>query len=193
MKLTALLIGIVAALAVASAASAKELTSAQACGIDDECAPLQDLRSAMMILESGGSMSPPPPSAPYYRLDFTIDTGGPEHHGFSGVYVPSKGLIATGANPNGTINWFPVYGQAMNVIQQAVRDLRPFPAPAAWPNWIGDPVSAPANNPTPKPAPVADEGTNWTPWLVAAGIVLLALTAGGLLARRLRVGRPTTA
>lgn len=193
MKLTVLLIGVVAALALAAGAGAKELTSAEACGVDDECAPIHDLRAAMMILESGGSMSPPPSAAPFYRLDFTIDIGGPEHHGFSGVYVPSKGLLATGTDESGTVSWYPVYGAAMDVIRQAVRDLEPFPTPAAWPSWIGDPVSRPASEPAPPPAAVADDRADWTPWLIAAGIALLALSCGGFLARRLRLRRPRTA
>jgi hypothetical protein len=40
---------------------------------------------------------------------------------------------------------------------------------------------------------IGDDGVNWLLWVLAAGALLVALSAGGLLARRLRVRHPTTA
>ena len=191
MKLTVhLLIALLAALALAASASAKELKSAQVCGLGDQCAPLDD-RNGANAITNFTSPSPPPPTAPYYRLEFVYgEPGSPDHNAFSHLFVLSKNLVAAGGETPGTIIWFPVSGAALDVIRDAVGDIRPYAAPAAWPKSIDDPIFTPTSNP--KPAPVNDDGTNWTPWLVGAAAILLALAAGAFFARRMRVRRPRT-
>ena|SRR5215210_567926 len=191
MKLTVhLFIALIAALALAASASAKELKSAQVCGVDDQCAPLQD-RDGTNAITNFTSPSPPPPTAPYYRLDFVYgEAGGPDINAFSHLFVPSKNLVAAGGETAGTIVWFPVSGAALEVIRNAAADLQPYAAPVAWPSSIDDPIFTPTTNP--KPSPVGEAARDWTPWLVGAAAILLALAAGGLLARRMRVRRPRT-
>jgi hypothetical protein len=183
-----LILGLVS-LALAAPASAKELTSAQVCGSGDECAPLNDRRTAESITDYG-SASPPPPKAPYYRLDFVYNDGGVDRNAFSNLFVPSRNLVATGGPTADSIAWYPVSGAALELIRKAAADLEPYATPAAWPRSIDDPIF------TPSPmtrAAAADDATNWTPWLVAIAALFLALAAGGLLARRLRVRGPRTA
>jgi hypothetical protein len=183
------LLVLVAALALASTAAAKELTTAQACGLDGQCEAM-DKDGSMLILSSGGSVSQPPPTtAEYYRVDYVFDSpDGREHHSFSHLFVPSTGLVGMGDEVGG-VAWFPVYGQALDTLREATRDLEPFSAPAAWPTSIEDPIFTPGRVVSPAP----DSGIDWRPWALAAGLVLLALAAGAFLARRLRVRRPTTA
>lgn len=181
------LLVLAAALALAATASAKEIQTAQACG-PDQCGDL-DKDGTMLILNSGGSVSQPPPTAEYYRLDFVFaEPGTPDHNAFSHLFVPSTGLVGFG-DETGGVAWFPIYGQALDTIRQATRDVQPFAAPAAWPTSIDDPIFSPGEPSSPAPA----NGTNWRPWAVGLGLVLLALAVGALLARRTRVRRPTTA
>jgi hypothetical protein len=181
------LLVVVAALALAATASAKEIQTAQACG-PDQCGDL-DKDGTMLILNSGGSVSQPPPTAEYYRLDFVFaEPGTPDHNAFSHLFVPSKGLVAFG-DENGGVAWFPIYGQALDTVRQATRDVQPFAAPAAWPTSIDDPIfKLPV---TASAAP--SDGTTWRPWAVGIALALLALAVGALLARRTRVRRPETA
>jgi len=181
------LLVLAAALALAAAASAKEIQNAQACG-PDQCGDL-DKDGTMLILNSGGSVSQPPPTAAYYRLDFVFaEPGTPDHHAFSHLFVPSKGLVGFG-DENGGVAWFPIYGQALDTVRQATRDVQPFAAPATWPTSIDDPIFMPPTTVSPAPA----NGTDWRPWAVGFALVLLALAVGAVLARRTRVRRPETA
>ena len=181
----ALVIAVVAGLALAPSAGAKNITKAQACG-QDECVALQD-RQVMEILNSGGSVSKPPPTAPYLRLDFTFDGGGPNENSFSHLFVPSTGLIGANGETQQALLWFENDGVITERFRQAIRGLEPFAAPSAWPRNL-DPPSR-----WTKYAPLADDGRNWHPWAFALGAAMIALLLGGLLARRMRVRRPTTA
>jgi hypothetical protein len=183
-----LLLVLAAALALAPTAAAKELQTAQACGPNGDCAAM-DKDGTMLLLNSGGSVTPPPPTAEYYRLYFVFaEPGASDHNAFSHLFVPSKGLVGFG-DENGGVAWFPVYGEALDAVRNATRNLEPFAAPAAWPTSIEDPIFSPGEPSSPAPA----NGTNWRPWAVGLGLVLLALGVGAVLARRTRVRRPTTA
>jgi hypothetical protein len=178
----------VASLAVAAAASAKELKSAQVCGLDEECAPMRD-RSGVESITNFSSPSQPPPTAPYFRLDFVYgEPGSPDRNAFSHLYVPSRDLVAAGGEVAGTIVWFPVTSAGLAAIRGATAGLKPFAAPSAWPSSIDDPMFRPS--PT---SPVAGDARDWTPWLLAAAALLAAAGSGGVLARRLRIRRPKAA
>jgi hypothetical protein len=165
-----LLATIMAALLVAAPASAKNLTSAQLCGAD-ECAPLNDRQSVMTIL--GGSGSEPPPTGAYYRFDVTFETIA---HSY--LYVPSTGLVAAEGRI-GDVVWYPARGDARDMLTQAARELEPLAAPAKWPRSFADPIFTPSSQ-TP-----AGESGSWTPWLVAAAILVVLLAAAAVFARRI--------
>jgi hypothetical protein len=188
MKLTGrLFLVLVAALALASAASAKEVTNAQACGSGDDCAPLGDQRSVMLILNSGGKITNPPRLGSYYRLDFVFGVrGSPDYDAFADLYVSSKGLVGS-ADEFGHVIWWRVPSPGRAVIEHAITKLQPFSAPAAWPTSTDEPIL------TPKPMSVSAGRMKWTPWLFAAVVLLLALGVGGVFARRLHVRRLSTA
>jgi hypothetical protein len=174
------------ALVIASAANAKELKSAQVCGLDEECVPMGD-RGAVESITNFSSPAPPPPTAAYYRLDFVYGApGGRDRNAFSNLFVPSRNLIATGGPTADTIAWFPVTGAGLDLIRRSISRLQPFAAPDAWPSSIDDPLFR-----VTKPSTAADRGTNWTPWLLfgAAGLLLGA----ALGARRIRVRHALTA
>jgi hypothetical protein len=171
-----------AALVVAAAASAKELKSPQVCGLDETCAPMRD-RGAVESITNFSSPSKPPPTAPYYRLDFVYESpDGRDHNAFSHLFVPSRNLIAAGGEVEGTIVWFAVTGDGLALIRRSMTNLNPFAAPANWPKSIDDPMFRPG-----RPKPAQSGGRDWTPWLVGLGAVLLALGAAAVLARRLRL------
>ena len=63
--------------------------------------------------------------------------------------------------------------------------------PAAWENPNFDPVVI-STQPAPRAAQPA-EGRDWTGYAFAAGTLVLVLLGAALLARRLRIRKPTTA
>jgi hypothetical protein len=180
-----LIAAVLAGLALAPTAAAKSITMARACG-PDECVALAD-RQVMEILNSGGSVSKPPPSAPYVRLDFTFDEGGSDENSFSHIFVPSTGLIGANGETQQALLWFENDGVITERFRRTISRLRPFAAPNAWPRNLDEPSS------WTNYAPLADDGTNWRPWAFALGAAMVVLSLGGLLARRLRLRRLTTA
>jgi hypothetical protein len=179
----ALLVVAIAALAMASGASAKNMTVAQACGPDD-CVRLEDRQAVTTLLGGGGST--PPPTAVYYRLDFTFESpDGAQRVTHSSLYVPLTHLAATEGR-TGDVVWFPVDRAAAGLMDRATRDLQPFAAPSAWPTRYADRVF------TRTTRTAAGNEAGWTPWLLAGVAVLLALGLGAFLAQA-RLRRPEIA
>jgi hypothetical protein len=115
-RMPLLLIAVLAALALGSNATAKELASAQACG-KNGCAVLEDRDVANTILSARGSVSPPPPTADFYVLSFIFEGGDPNL--FLHYFVPSTGLIAGNKVVPGELMWFPVYDDALAGIRRS--------------------------------------------------------------------------
>jgi hypothetical protein len=180
-----LIAAVLAVLALAPTAAAKNITKAQPCG-PEECVALAD-RQVMEILNSGGSVSKPPPPAPYVRLDVTFEGGGPDENSFSHIFVPSTGLIGANGETQQALLWFENDGVITERFRQVIRRLEPFTAPNAWQRNLDKPGG------WTNYAPPADEGTNWRPWAFTLGAAMVALSIGGLLARQLRLRRVTTA
>jgi hypothetical protein len=169
------------ALVLASGASAKNMTVAQACG-PFECVTLRDRQHLTTLLGGGGFA--PPPTAAYYRLDFTFELPDGAHRvTHSSLYVPSKQLAAT-EGPSGEVVWFPVDRAAAGLMARETSDLEPFAAPSAWPARYGDGAFS-------RTTRRVEGDMSWTPWL-AGTAVLLALGVGVLFARG-RVRRPEIA
>jgi hypothetical protein len=163
----------IATLALASGASAKNMTLAHACG-PDECVPLRERQALTTLLGGGGSQ--PPSTAPFYRLDFTFESpDGVRRVTHSSLYVPSRQLAAT-EGPGGDVVWFPVDDAAARLVEQVTRDVESFAAPAAWPTSYGNPIFSR----TPQ-AKASRDGPNWLPWLVVVPAIAAAFA---LLARR---------
>ena len=169
----------IASLVLPTAVQAKGMATVQVCG-EDGCVTLAD-RPAY-VLSPQETVFEPPPVARYYRLDITLEAGG-EQQRRSNLFVPSSGLLAANAGADGVLLWYVPRTEALNQLRPAIAELEAFEAPTAWPLVAG---SASAR------ASVAD-GRDWTPYIVVAGLIVLTLSAVGLAARRLRVGRPKTA
>jgi hypothetical protein len=158
-----------AALVLAPPAAAKEGGAGyEVCG-PDACASIDHGSDSVVILDSG-SESPPPPPGPYYRIDYK------EQHAVPYYFRPDRQLVGAKLGTNGEISWYRIDGtSALHRLNAATAKLEPYA------------VASTSGGTAP------DTGIDWRPWALAAGLVLLALAAGGFLARRMRVRRPTTA
>ena len=169
-----------AALVLAGSAGAKGLPPERVCG---ESACLQiDGRSASAIVVDGNAERPMPPEGAYYRLDYSIDGSGPPYS-FSHLFVTSGNFVGVDTWAAGGVRWFALYGQGLDRLRAATRDLEPFAAPEVWPESIEISSSTPAAD------GAEDDGWGIRPWLTAALVVLLGLAAAGIL----RVRSPKTA
>jgi len=158
------------ALAVAPAAMAKEIKSAQVCGADG-CTTTDD-SGDREVLVNGGPPRTPPTAAPFYTLRVTIDTGGGHTDSFETAAVPERRALRAS---DGT--WLDMPADTAAAVSKLAKGHRAFPAT----DLTG---AAPA--PAPRPAP-ADTGSPLWPEGVLIALTLAA--AGVLLVRALRGSR----
>jgi len=175
------------ALGVVPTAAAKDLTNAEACG-SSGCATLQrdDKGDGLIALRGPtGPTASAPERAAYYRLSFTFGPGfdaGPKQT-LTTLYVPAANLVGAPGMSPGSVEWFPAPGGVIERVQAAISDLEPYSPPTTWSAALQTPPSVYL---VPSSVTTTSEGRDWTPWLVAAAALILALGGVGFVARRIR-------
>jgi hypothetical protein len=159
-----------AALAVASTASAKGSVPGRACGAES-CIALDGGPKSLIILDHDAKRAAPPP-APYYRLHYSAAGVGPH-------YFVTPRFLAVETAGGRALQWYALTGTGPDRLRTAIRDLEPYEAPDEWPTRIEVPVETRAG------------GTDAFTWLI--GALLVAVAAGAVVASRVRVRRPRAA
>ena len=166
------LLVVLAALVVAPAAAAKEITAVKACG-DSGCVTTKDPAILQGLMNGGPPTVPPDAQAPAVRLTATItEPGGDVVGTVQSQWVPALGLLVA---EDGTWMELPASAErALNAL-----DVRPYPVPGA-------------PQPAASPAPASPDGGGVPTWpLVVAGLALAGLlVAAALYAQRPRQSRP---
>jgi hypothetical protein len=185
MRSPVLLAGI-AALAVPTAAGAKEITAVDVCGTDG-CTRIED-RAALRAFEQGSELAQAPPAGRQrsYRLRIRVrDDTGASHVGWTSLWLPDAAVIAFDDGQQGA-TFTPVEPALSRTLRRAARGhtataarryTQPPPPAARVAEVIPAPVRASASE-----RKTAD-GRPALMWTGAAGIVLL-LGAGAWRARR---------
>lgn len=176
MKILALVIGALAALAVAPAAVAKGLPPSKICGAT-ECVQLDGSPESVIILDHDAK-TPALPVTGYYRVEYAASGVG-QH-----LFVPNRSRLAVPTAGGRALQWYALYGSGPENLLRAVKKLEPFPPAARWPD-SADAVTAIFRGPAP------DKEFDLRPWIF--GAILVALVCAALLARRLSIRRPRTA
>ena len=163
---------ILAGLAAAPAAQAKEVQAVQVCGASD-CFTFDrgNARGKLMLLaQLGPSAEAPARAAGWYRLRTRIGGHGMKPVVFTSAYVPGADLVRVDDEGGGGYGWYRVNADVRPVLRNVASRLAPRSAASLH---VGDiaPGIGPAH-PTPAPAP--REGGAGSAWLV----VLLAAAAG---------------
>jgi hypothetical protein len=172
---------VLAALAVAPAAAAKEITSVKVCGAD-RCVTSRDATLLQGLMNGGGTGSAPQHPAGAIRLRSRVgEPGGGAFH-FTNWWVPGTGLLLVEDG-----GWITLPDRVAGVLETVSTGLRPYPA-----RRLGLPAAAPAPAPA-RPAPATDEADGGVDWLLVGGLcVIAAIAAGGLaLVLRRRPGGAT--
>jgi hypothetical protein len=164
---------VVAALALAGPASAKEVAKVKVCGTSG-CHETSDKHKIAGIGGGGTNAGPPTSRSSFYKVTLTIRAEKNYHDSFTISYLPSQQLMRNAGGPDGVPTWFTVDAKTAALYDSLASGLQAFPA-SRLPK-----ISAPAARvdeivtpPAPIP-PVADTGGGF-PWLV------LILAGGGLL------------
>jgi hypothetical protein len=185
-----------AALALPTAALAKEPVKATVCGANG-CASSEDKNAILPLVEGGPPASKlPKAGAPAYRVRLTISVDDRSRaqrrktDTFTNWMSPTLRLVR---GSEGT--WMTMPATTLAALRHVAREIRPFPcgrlrvaAGGAWPPQ----TSAPALERT--PAPASSPGTDWAliGGIVGGMIAALAAAAGAVVHRR-RTKPPTQA
>jgi hypothetical protein len=168
-----LVLAAVAALALAPAASAKEITKAEVCGADGCSAAAAADRQT---LASGGGSRTAPAAAPFYVVRIAVDGGDGHPQSWETTAVPARRALRA---DDGT--WLDMPPDVAAVITKLTADRRPFPASG---------LTGAAPPPKPRPAPAADNGSRLWP---EGALIAFALAVGAVvLARGSRRFRPAS-
>jgi hypothetical protein len=181
-----------AALALASPATAKELTRVTVCGERDECAVIDDPERLRLVPLGGSTSVAPPPLQPFYVMTLTIEHGGDAEEGLSVYYVRDANLLAANRVTPGKLVWLPIDDpRSRRLMRDVVAGIEPHPAPSTWPrelkstyrvipdDELGD-VQVPSAAP---PVRQSRDESRSAYWVAAA--IALGLAAATLLLRRL--------
>jgi hypothetical protein len=158
----------VAAAALASSATAKEIRQVVVCGAGG-CETLQggDRAARLEALILGDDETSPPSASAFYTIKIVTTEG----NSWTELYVPSAHKVRSMA-PIGPQVWWPIPTAQEAVFQNAVRGVRPYPQ-SAFPG------------PTDRAIPVYPSSTG-TAWLAIASGFALALCALGAVAAVIR-------
>ncbi len=157
-------------------ADAKGMATIRVCGAE-ACVTLED--RAAYVLSPAETVFEPPPVASFYRVDIAFEAGA-DRSGYSVLFVPSSGLIASNVGAARALLWYVPTTEALEQLAPATRELDAFEAPTAWPAAVeAHPVSSPS-------------GRSWLHFLLAAGAILVILAAAPLV-RRTRPIQPRAA
>ena len=129
---------LLAALAAAAPALAKEPIRATFCGASG-CRTFEDPATLNMIPGGEGTV-PLGPAVPYYRVEIVAgERGNPQNqHSFFTYYVPSADAMAF-EEPEGVMRYHPIFGApTINLMRRLTRGLEPFPRPVVTRANVGE-------------------------------------------------------
>jgi opacity protein-like surface antigen len=180
-----LVVTVLASLAAAPAAQAKEVQAVQVCGAAD-CFTFDRGNAGgklELLAELGPAAEAPPQAAGWYRLRTRIGGHGMKPVAFTNAYVPSANLIRVDDEGGGGYAWYEVNADVRPVLRNVASRLAPRPAASLHVNDIAPGVPGPT--PT-RAAEQPRESGAGNAWL----FVVLAVAAGSatLLAVRARRG-----
>lgn len=165
-----------ASLVLPATAEAKGMAIIRVCGTDG-CVGLEG--RAAHVLSPAETVLEPPPVASFYRVDVEFEAGA-ESNGYSVLFVPSSGLIASNLGAARALLWYVPRTEALEQLAPATRELDAFEAPAAWPAAVEARPVPPSNT------------RGWLHYLLAAGGILVVLAAAAWV-RRIRPIQPRSA
>ena len=176
-------LAILAALALPTAAGAKEVSSLSVCG-PRSCHMIKD-RAAMRAFPGGGYETLAPKSGgAFYKVNAHMRHEGQDAGGFTVLYVPAVGLLRAEAE-FGEHTWLEPAAATASALRRAVRGLRPYPADQLGP--VREPSPAPAESlPARVSSPASGGGFPEVGFAGGIAMLIAALAATTLVIQRRR-------
>jgi LPXTG-motif cell wall-anchored protein len=178
----AIVLAALAALALPTAASAKEVTSLTVCG-SDGCEKISAHAALHGFMEGGYETLAPQQPGPFFTVKATM-RHGEEHGSWTVQYLRAANLIRAEAE-YGKHVWTRPAGVTAQALREAARGLTPYPAEKLGP--VREPPPAAVEDPPARVSrPASGGGSSHLALAGGGATAAIVLLAGGLVARRRR-------
>jgi hypothetical protein len=179
----AIVLATLAAVALPTAASAKEVAALTVCG-SDGCQRITAHAALQGFMDGGYETLAPEHAAPFFTVKVAMRHAGDDAGGWTVEYLRAANLIrATGDDSRHV--WTRPDGATARALRRAARALQPYPAEKLGP--VREPPPVAVEDPPARVSRPASGGGSSRLVLAGGGATAaLALLAGGLLARRHR-------
>jgi LPXTG-motif cell wall-anchored protein len=172
-----------AALALPSAASAKEVRSLTVCGTDG-CEKVTDHAALKGFMEGGYETLSPEEPGPFFNVKVAMRDEGEDAGGWTVQYLRAANLIRAEAEYGKDV-WTRPAGVTAEALRDAARGLQPYPAEKLGP--VREPPPAAVEDPPARVSrPASGGGSSHLALAGGGATAAIVLLAGGLVARRRR-------
>ena len=179
----AIVLATLAAVALPTVASAKEVGALTLCGTDG-CQKITARAALDGFMNGGYETLAPKQAAPFFRVKVAMRHAGEPAGGWTVEYLRAANLIrATGESSQHV--WTRPAGATAQALRKAARGLQPYPAEKLGPVREPPPVAV-ENPPARVSRPASGGGSSHVALAGGGATAAVALLAGGLVARRRR-------
>jgi hypothetical protein len=179
----AIVLAALAALALPTAASAKEVAALTVCG-SDGCRKITAHAALQGFMNGGYETLAPQQAAPFFSVKVAMRHAGEPAGGWTVEYLRAANLIrATGEYSKHV--WTRPAGTTAKALRKAARGLQPYPAEKLGPVREPPPVAV-EDPPARVSRPASGGGSSHMALAGGGATAAIALLAGGLVARRRR-------
>ena len=179
----AIVLASLTALALPTAASAKELAALTLCGTDG-CQKITAHAALQGFMDGGYETLGPDQAAPFFTVKVAMREAGDHAGGWTVQYLRAVNVIRADADYGKQV-WTRPAGVTAQALRKAARGLQPYPAEKLGP--VREPPPVAVEDPPARVSRSASGGGSSHVALAGGGATAaIALLAGGLVARRRR-------
>ncbi|HEX6695891.1 MAG TPA: hypothetical protein VF080_03825 [Solirubrobacteraceae bacterium] len=175
-----LVLAALAALALPTAASAKEISALTLCGTDG-CHTVTAHAALRAFMNGGYETLAPKQAGPFFNVKATMRAGGEEAGGWTVQYLRAANLIRAQAD-YGKHVWTRPAGTTAQALRDAARGLQPYPAENLGPVREPPPVAV-EDPPARVSRPASGGGSSHLALAGGGATAAVVLVAGALVAR----------
>jgi LPXTG-motif cell wall-anchored protein len=179
----AIVLAALAALALPTAASAKEVAALTLCGTDG-CQRITAHAALQGFMNGGYETLPPKQAGTFFSVKVAMRHAGDDAGGWTVEYLPAANLIRATGDFSEHV-WTRPAGATAHALRKAARGLQPYSAEKLGPVREPPPVAV-EDPPARVSRPASGGGSSHVALAGGGATAVIALLAGGLVARRRR-------
>jgi hypothetical protein len=179
----AIVLATLSALALPTAASAKEVAALTLCGTDG-CQRITAHAALQGFMDGGYETLAPEQAAPFFTVKVAMRHAGDDAGGWTVQYLRAANVIRADADYGKQV-WTRPAGATAQALREAARGLQPYPAEKLGPVREPPPVAV-EDPPARVSRPASGGGSSHVALAGGGATAAVALLAGGLVARRRR-------